>query len=69
MSHDNDNISLDNDNNTEVSNYIMHSLVNSSSYSNVTSSHSDYNSTLAHHDIPTHANFEKFLLLVYNKQT
>ena len=73
MSHDNDNSSLDNDNNTEVSNYTMYYLVNSSNYSscysNVVYSHSDYTSTLAHHDIPTHVNLEKFLLLAHNKQT
>ena len=61
MSHDNDNSSLDNNNNTEVSNYTMYSLINSSNYSscysNVASFHSDYISTLAYSDIPTHANF------------
>ena len=50
----------------------MYSLINSSNYSscysNVASFHSDY-TTLAYSDIPTHANFEKFLLLAHNKQT
>ena len=73
MIHDNDNSSLDNYNNTEVSNYTMYYLVNSSNYSscysNVVYSHSDYTSTLAHHDIPTHANLKKILLLAHNKQT
>ena len=74
ISHDNDNSSFDNDNNTEVSNYTTYSLVNSSNYSsyysNVASSHSNSTSTLAHHDIPTHTNFKKkLLLLAHNKQT
>ena len=60
MSHDNDNSSLDDDNNAEVSNYTMYSLVDSSNYSlcnsNVASSHSNYTSTSVHHDIPTHTN-------------
>ena len=73
MSYDNDNSTLDNNNTTVVSSYTMHSLVNSynysTCYSNVASSHSDYTSTLAHHDIRTRANFEKLLLLAHNKQT
>ena len=71
--HDNNNSSIDNDNNTEVSNHTMYSLVHSSNYSscysNVVSSHSGYNSTLAHHDIPTHTNFRKLILLAHNKRT
>ena len=50
----------------------MYSLVNScnhsSCYSDVVSSHSNSTSTLAYHDIPTHDNFEKLLLLAHNKQ-
>ena len=73
MSHDNDNSCLDNDNNKEVSYYNMYSLVKSSNYSscysNVASTHSDYNSTLAYRNLSAHANFEKILLLVHNKQT
>ena len=73
MSHDNDKRSLHNDNNTEVFNYTMYTLFNSSNYlscySNVASSHSNSTLPLAHHDIPTHANFEKLLLLAHNKQT
>ena len=73
MSYDNDNSTLDNDNTTVVTNYTMHSLVNSynysSCYSNVASTHSDYNSTLAYRNLSAHANFEKILLLVHNKQT
>ena len=72
MSHDNDNSSLDNDNNTEASNYTMYSLVNPSNhsfcYSNVACLHSNHASTSAYHDIPTHAYFEKLLLLAHNKQ-
>ena len=41
----------------------------SSYYSNVASSHSNSTSTLSHHDIHTHANFEILLLLAHNKQT
>ena len=70
--HENNNSSLDNDNNTEVFNYTMYSLVNSSNYSscysNVFFSHSNSTSNLAYHDIPTHDNFEKLLLLAHNKQ-
>ena len=73
ISHNNDNSTLDNDDNTVVSSYTMHSLVNSynysTCYSNVASSHSEYTSTLAHHDIRTRANFEKLLLLAHKKQT
>ena len=73
ISYDNDNSSLDNDNITEVSNYTMYSLVNSSNYSicysNVDSSHSDCTSTFTHHDILTQTNFEKLLLLAHNKRT
>ena len=62
MSKYNGNSSLDNDNNVEVSNYTVYSLVNSSNYSscysNVASSHSGYTSTLAHYDILTHTNFQ-----------
>ena len=71
-SHDNDNSSLDNDNNTEVYNYTMYFLVNSSNcsscYSNEASSHSGYTSASTHCDIHTHTNFEKLLLLAHNKQ-
>ena len=67
MSHDNDNISLDNDNNTEVSNCTMYYLVNSSNYSScyssVAPSHSNSTSTLAHHDISTHTNFKKTTII------
>ena len=73
MSHKNDKCSLDDDNNIEVSNCTMYYLVNSSNYSScyssVAPSHSNSTSALAHHDISTHANFKKLLLLAHNKQT
>ena len=63
VSHENGNISLDNDNNTEFSKYTMISLVASSDYSscysNVASSHSNYTLTSVHHDIPTNADLKK----------